>query len=413
MTIKKKQVLLSSALIIILLSIASLIYFAPQRLVFSKNSPVEAKLESDLEAEAQPSVYSQIITIEPGDTYTEMMQTKSELSLATITALYQGASEHYDLAQIKAGNEIELYFNYQSNELEQVIYKINSEEQLRLDYDDGLWLAQVEAIPYTISEEFAQGEISSSFYLAGLDLGLDERVIIDYANALEWSLDFSNDPQVGDTFALIYQNRYLADAYVRPGLVLAAWYKNQGKDKYAFYFTGSNGESGYYDEEGNSVQKMFLKAPLAFKYISSGYTTGQRYISAFNISTGHRAIDYAATLGTPIRSVGDGTVSFAGWNGSYGNMVKVRHNGTYSTNYGHMSKIAVSVGQKVSQGDIIGYVGSTGLSTGPHLHYEMEKNGVKINPLTEVLPPGEPLAEEDQAEFFALRDLYLSRLSAN
>ena len=142
-----------------------------------------------------------------------------------------------------------------------------------------------------------------------------------------------------------------------------------------------------------------MKAPVEFKYISSGFTTGRRYVEAFNVSTGHRAIDYAATAGTPIRSVGDGTVSFSGWNGAYGNMVKVHHNGTYSTNYGHMSKIAVRNGTKVKQGDIIGYVGSTGFSTGPHLHYEMVKNGVKINPLNEVLPPGEALTGESLIKF--------------
>jgi len=139
---------------------------------------------------------------------------------------------------------------------------------------------------------------------------------------------------------------------------------------------------------------------VAFKYISSGFTTGLRYIKAFNVSTGHRAIDYAAPSGTPVRSVGDGTVTFSGWDGSYGYRVGIRHNGTYSTNYAHLSKIAVKRGAKVKQGDIIGYVGSTGFSTGPHLHYEMIKNGVKINPLTEVLPPGQELKPENKDRFY-------------
>ena len=155
---------------------------------------------------------------------------------------------------------------------------------------------------------------------------------------------------------------------------------------------------------------MFLKAPVEFRYISSGFTTGRRYVEAFNVSTGHRAIDYAASSGTPIRSVGDGTISFAAWNGAYGNMVKVRHNGTYSTNYGHMSKIAVSTGTKVKQGDIIGYVGSTGFSTGPHLHYEMVKNGAKVNPLAEVLPPGEALKGESLSRFLEYADTLRNEL---
>ncbi|MCF7795148.1 M23 family metallopeptidase [Patescibacteria group bacterium] len=146
---------------------------------------------------------------------------------------------------------------------------------------------------------------------------------------------------------------------------------------------------------------MFLKAPVAFKYISSGFTTGLRYVEAFNVSTGHRAIDYAATTGTPIRAVGDGTVVLSRYNGGYGNMISIRHNGTYTTNYAHLSKYAVSYGNRVKQGQVIGYVGSTGFSTGPHLHYEMVKNGVKINPLREVLPPGEPIKEENRDRFYS------------
>jgi len=207
------------------------------------------------------------------------------------------------------------------------------------------------------------------------------------------------DPRVGDTFHFIYEERFLDNEYVRPGQVLAGKYVNDGKPFYLYYFDDGAEQKGYYDENGNSVQKMFLKAPVAFKYISSGFTTGLRYVEAFNVSTGHRAIDYAAPSGTPIRSVGDGTVTFAGWNGSYGYMVSVRHNGTYSTNYAHMSRMAVKKGAKVKQGDVIGYVGSTGFSTGPHLHYEMVKNGVKINPLAEVLPPGKSLDANSKPVF--------------
>ena len=156
---------------------------------------------------------------------------------------------------------------------------------------------------------------------------------------------------------------------------------------------------------------MFLKAPVAYKYITSGFTTGARYIQAFNISTGHRAIDYAAAAGTPIRAVGDGTVVFAGWSKQgYGYLTTIRHNGTYNTNYAHQSKIAAKVGQKISQGQTIGYVGSTGLSTGPHLHYEMVKNGVKVNPLREILPPGKPITEANKPDFFAAIKQYQAPL---
>ncbi|MFA7377713.1 MAG: peptidoglycan DD-metalloendopeptidase family protein, partial [Patescibacteria group bacterium] len=244
-----------------------------------------------------------------------------------------------------------------------------------------------------------RGVISSSLYQAALDQDIDERAVIAIADAFQWTIDFAMDPRVDDSFTFIYEERYLDGKYVMPGEVKAAKYINDGTPYYIYYFAENEDNVGFFDEDGNSVQKMFLKAPVAFKYISSGFTTGLRYVKEFNVSTGHRAIDYAAPLGTPIRAVGDGTITFAGWNGSYGYMVSVRHNGTYSTNYAHMSKMAVGKGNKVKQGDVIGYVGSTGFSTGPHLHYEMVKNGVKINPLAEVLPPGEALKGESLERF--------------
>jgi murein DD-endopeptidase MepM/ murein hydrolase activator NlpD len=187
-----------------------------------------------------------------------------------------------------------------------------------------------------------------------------------------------------------------------PGRILAGRYINDGEPYDVYYFEESEENSGFFDDQGNSVQKIFLKAPVAFKYISSGYTTGARYIAEFRTYTSsHMAIDYAAAIGTPVRSVGDGTVIYAGWNSQgYGNYISVRHNGTYTTNYAHLSKIYVGYGQKVTQGETIGAVGSTGFSTGPHLHYEMVKNGVKVNPLREVLPPGKPIKEENQERFF-------------
>jgi murein DD-endopeptidase MepM/ murein hydrolase activator NlpD len=230
--------------------------------------------------------------------------------------------------------------------------------------------------------------------------GIDERAIISLADVFQWSVDFVMDVRVDDTFKFIYEERFQDGKYVMPGDILAAKFVNDGKTYYAFYFEESDDEWGYYDEEGNSVQKIFLRAPAAYKYISSGFTTGQRYISAFNISTGHRAIDYAAPTGTPIRSVGDGTVVFAGWDSrGYGYRTSIRHNSVYTTNYCHQSKVAVRYGQKVKQGQTIGYVGSTGLSTGPHLHYEMVKNGVKINPLREEFPSDKPIAEVSRAAF--------------
>jgi murein DD-endopeptidase MepM/ murein hydrolase activator NlpD len=295
-----------------------------------------------------------------------------------------------------------------------LIYKIDTEDELVINYKNnldenassteetaGIFTAEVRPINYEIKIVTKEGLIETSMYEAALKNNIDERAIIELANAFQWTIDFALDPRVGDKFKFIYEERYLNGEYKMPGKILAGQYINGGKNYEVYYFEENKDNIGYFDEKGNSVQKMFLKAPVAFKYISSGFTIGLRYVEAFNVSTGHRAVDYAATYGTPIRAVGDGTVIFAAYNGAYGNMVKIRHNGTYVTNYGHMSKFAVKYGNKVKQGDIIGYIGSTGFSTGPHLHYEMEKNGVKINPLNEVLPPGQPINAENQERFFS------------
>jgi murein DD-endopeptidase MepM/ murein hydrolase activator NlpD len=347
-----------------------------------------------------------IVPITEGSTFGFLMAT-SGVPYAQAMEIYDIAQPVYDLVKIRVGRDLELTFDKDTDEFIKLVYQIDSEEELHVNKiiassSSPSWQAEVLTIPYETKIKVAAGTIKSSLYQAAIDNNIDIRAIIELANAFQWSIDFAMDPRVGDTFKFIFEERYLDGEYVMPGSVLAGQYINSGKQYDVFYFEESEDNIGFFDAEGNSVQKMFLKAPVAFKYISSGYTTGPRYVAAFKqYNSSHRAIDYAAALGTPVRSVGNGTVVYAGWNSSgYGNFVSIRHNGTYTTNYAHLSKIYVSYGQKVSQNDTIGAVGSTGYSTGPHLHYEMVKNGVKINPLNEILPPGKPIKEENMARFF-------------
>lgn len=341
-----------------------------------------------------------LVEINPNDTYGKLME-GAGIGRTLSSELYDIALEVYDLAKIRVGRSIKLTYDKNTNILKELSYKIDTEEELIISENDfQTWRAEIKDIEYEIRTVVKEGEVQTSMYAAALENDIDERAIVELANAFQWSIDFSMDARVGDKFKFSYEERYLDGEYVMPGMIFTGRYINAGEKHEVYYFEENEDNKGYFDADGNSVQKMFLKAPVAFKYISSGFTTGRRYIKAFNVSTGHRAIDYAAAYGTPVRSVGNGTVTFAGWNGSYGYMIKIRHNGTYSTNYAHMSKLAVSRGTRVSQGDIIGYVGSTGFSTGPHLHYEMVKNGSKVNPLREVLPPGKPIKEENKERFF-------------
>lgn len=376
--------------------------------LWSAAGVMNARAQADLEeavaicVEKYPYVTESVEVVE-GSTYGTLMA-GTGVSGEDSAAVFAAAEEVYDLSSIRLGRTIDLVYDRESGEFLRLEYQIDSEEVLEVSKMEGNWVAERVPIPYEVQVRTAEGVIESSLYVSALEQDLDERAIIALAEVFQWEVDFVMDVRQGDTYRFIYEERYLDGQYVMPGAVLAAKFVNDGRTYYAFNYVMPDGGEGYYNDEGESVEKVFLKAPVAFRYISSGFTTGLRYISAFNVSTGHRAIDYAAPAGTPIRAVGDGTVVYAGWNNGYGNFVSVRHNSTYTTNYGHMSRIAVRYGQKVSQGQTIGYVGSTGFSTGPHLHYEMVKFGTKINPLREEFPSTEPVPEE-------YREDYLSRIA--
>ncbi len=338
------------------------------------------------------------VEIEPNVTYGELMASAG-VSSVDASGIYAASQGVYDLAMLRAGKTLQLHDDSATGALRELVYPLSTEEELDVQRDGTGWKAMREAIAYEVRLKTVKGSVDSSLYAAGLAQGADERAIIGLGDVFQWTVDFAQDVRAGDRFSMVYEERYRDGQYVMPGAILAAEYVNDGTVHRAFSYEDASGTGGYYDEQGNSLRRMFLKAPVAFKYITSGFTTGLRYVSAFNVSTGHRAIDYAAPVGTPIRATADGTVTFAGWDGPYGNKIGIRHNGTYSTNYCHQSKFAVKKGQHVTQGQVIGYVGTTGFSTGPHLHYEMVKNGVKINPLKETFPGTDPIQPKDREAF--------------
>lgn len=396
-------------LIVLLIFIAGVGFFIWQKQISNSDKIIAANLE-------EPKDFIQKLEIVDGSTYGTLMA-QASITPEIFTAIFDAAEDVYDLSKIRLGRTLDLVYDKETIEFKQLIYQIDTEEELFVTKHQTAssteWLAERIAIPYEIKIKTSQGTIETSMYQAALAQGIDERAIIDLATVFQWSVDFALDVRVGDTFKFIYEQRYRDGKYIMPGKILAGRYVNDGTPYHAFYFEESEENTGYFDKDGNSVQKIFLKAPVAYRYISSGFTYGLRYIQAFNVATGHRAIDYAAPYGTPVRSVGDGTVIYAGWNGSYGNFITVHHNGTYSTNYAHLSRIAVQYGQQVKQGQTIGYVGSSGFSTGPHLHYEMLKYGAKVNPLREVLPPGKPIKDDNKADFFQTISPYAEQLGLN
>jgi murein DD-endopeptidase MepM/ murein hydrolase activator NlpD len=246
------------------------------------------------------------------------------------------------------------------------------------------------------------GEIRSSLFAATDTVGLSDAIAIQIADIFSTDIDFHRDLRRGDRFTVVYEMLYDQGEPVRSGRMLAAEFVNQGRTLQAVYFQYAEGQGGYYTPDGKNIRKAFLRSPLEFSRISSGFSN--RFHPILKQWRAHNGIDYAAPTGTRIKATGDGVVEFAGRHqGGYGNLVVLRHQSKFTTWYGHLSGFAKGIrkGARVAQGDAIGYVGATGLATGPHLHYEFRINDVHQNPLRVVLPSAPPISPAQKPAFDA------------
>lgn len=264
---------------------------------------------------------------------------------------------------------------------------------------------------FTVTQQPAQletralmksGEIRSSLFAATDAANLSDTVAIQIADVFSTDIDFHRDLRKGDRFTVVYEAYYHQGEMVKTGRVLAAEFINQGKVYQAVYFQSSEGEGGYYTPDGKNIRKAFLRSPLEFSRISSGFTNA-RFHPVLQQWRAHKGIDYAAPTGTRVKATADGVVEFAGRQGGYGNVVVLRHQSKYTTWYGHLSGFAKGMrkGSRVSQGEAIGFVGATGLATGPHLHYEFRINDMHQNPLRVVMPSAPPITPELKTAFEA------------
>ena len=255
------------------------------------------------------------------------------------------------------------------------------------------------------------GIINDSLFQSAQSVGLSNRLTMELAGIFGWDIDFALDIQKGDNFAVVYEEIFLNGEKVRDGNILAASFTNRGETFEAVRYADSQGHTDYYTPDGHSLRKAFLRTPVDFSRISSGFSLG-RFHPILNKIRAHKGVDYAAPIGTPIKSTGDGKIVFHGVKGGYGNVVVVQHGATYSTLYGHMSAFArgLQSGSHVRQGQVIGYVGKSGLATGPHLHYEFLVDNVHRNPLTVALPDAQPLSRSYMADFKAQATPLLSSL---
>ena len=336
-------------------------------------------------------------TIQPHQSLSDILS-KYMVPGDVIHAVAFSSKSVFDVRTIKAGNSFCIirdnnpvqkvrYFVYEINPVDYVVFKLENPATTSLGEK-----------PVRIEIETVSESIESSLWETLTENEIDTELAVKLSEIYAWTIDFHH-LQKGDGFQAIYEKKFIKDKFIGLGKIRAARLYHQNKFFYAFYFE-QNDHGRYFDEHANSLEKAFLKAPIKFSRITSGYSK-RRFHPILKKYKAHFGIDYAAKTGTPIMSTGDGIVVRTGYDSNNGRYVKIKHNGIYTTQYLHMSRIARGIKPrvKVKQGDIIGYVGSTGLATGPHVCYRFWKNGRQVNPLKEDIPSIEPVDKEDLQNF--------------
>lgn len=336
------------------------------------------------------------IVLAPGDTFATVMESQG-VPYEDTEGILTASKGVYDFTRIRAGKIIHLFFAEEA--FAAVDYDLNDETKIVVEKNETGFEAREEPIVYDVTQVVAQGTINSSLFADGAKAGLSDVTMLELAYIFGWDIDFSTDIRENDSFKLIYEKRFLDGEEASPGKILAARFENQSEAYEAYYYQSTDGKEGYYNTRGESLARQFLKSPINFGYVSSGFSYS-RVNPVTKQVTPHRAIDYAAPQGTPVVAIADGEVTLAGSKGGLGITIEIEHS-QYKSQYAHLSKIKSNVkrGATVYQGDVIGYVGSTGISTGPHLQYAFFKDGTPINPLTAELPLGESLEEAEQSRF--------------
>lgn len=349
--------------------------------------------------------------LSPTDTFYSVMSVFN-MSAPEIEAAAKAASPVFDLRRLKHDTVLRIFAT--GDDIERIEYPFSEYESLivRKDPSTGSFDAHKEEFTKEVKLQRASGVIESSVYEDGIKAGLDPQAIMNMTDIFAWDVDFSSEIQKGDSFLMLFEELHVNGRPVKTGRILGAEMTNAGKKYTAVYYEDARGKGGYYDSAGGSMERTLLKTPLRFRRITS-YFSRKRFHPIHKRYRPHHGIDYAAPTGTPVEAAGSGRVLHAGWKGGYGNFVELRHSNGYVTGYGHLSRIGKGVrpGANIEQGSILGYVGSTGISTGPHLHYEVRRGGSLINPLSIKPTPNKAVAKGEMNRFASVRDDILKTLS--
>jgi len=340
--------------------------------------------------------------VKPGQNLGEIL-TGFGVPMSKVDQLSRNSEEIFDVRKIRSGQK---FFLFQSPDTVRkacyLVYENNLVEYVIFGLSNSMSISRGEKKVQRMQKS-ASGIIASNLWNTMTDNYLNPMLAIELSKIYAWTIDFFGI-QKGDKFRLLYEEQFVDTVSTGVGPVHAVEFEHMGKNYYAFRFSQDEGFD-YFDDKGENLRKAFLKAPLEFSRISSRFS-GSRLHPVLKIRRPHHGVDYAAPLGTPVVSIGDGTVIGKGYQGGSGNFVKIRHNAVYTTMYLHLSRFGkgVSTGSRVQQGEVIGYVGSTGLSTGPHLDFRVFMNGTPIDPLKIDAPPGDPVKTDYKQDFIHTRD---------
>ena len=367
------------------------------------SSPVEYEewlpvmaLDSTPDTNAFHATHQKVV-LKAGDSSLAVLK-QMGFSYQQVKDMEAAAKGVYSLTHVRAGHA---FVREDTTEGAHVLYHVDGDQRLHLQESDGVWKAALEDRPVWHRQRYAEVTITDNLFSDASSAGMDNRTIMNLVDIFAWDIDFARELRIGDHFRILYESNDDVEGKEIGTTILAAEFTNQGQTYSAVRYVLKSEKVDYFSMQGESLRKTYLKAPVKFSRISSRFS-GSRMHPVLGYTRAHKGVDYAAATGTPIHAIGDGRIMFSGWKGGYGRMVILRHtNRNHTTRYGHMSAFGRGIhsGMWVKQGKIIGYVGKSGVATGPHLHFEFRVGGRAVNPLSIKHDPAEPVPSAERAAF--------------
>lgn len=359
---------------------------------------------------SQPQLEWKTFTVRSGDSLSRLFK-RAGLNDRTMYKVLDGRGKTDELTKLHQGRDVEFGFDENGDFAGLVLHNSKTTKLKTLRDKEGFHTSEEMREP-DVELAFAGGEIQTSFALAANRAGLNQGLRNKLSRIFGWEIDFSRDLRKGDRFGVLYEKQYLDGELIGYGRILAASFMNKGEEYSAALYTDTDGRSGYYAPDGSSMRKAFLRAPVDYRRISSHFDMNRKH-PILNRTRPHEGTDFAASSGTPVRASGDGRISYVGRDGGYGKTIRIEHGNDVTTVYSHLRgyRQGMHSGRGVQQGDVIGYVGASGLATGPHLHYEYRVSGQPRNPLHVKLPEAKPIPDDEMQAFRTQANPLLAQLS--